>query len=54
MLAKSERARKLLAKIERKHGKGKAKSLLAHKIGRAVYHMLKKDRVFDEDRFLGG
>ena len=50
----SERISKYVKKLESKHGKGKAKSLLAHKIGRAVYHMLKKDRVFDEDRFLGG
>ena len=51
MLAKSEKARKLLKKIERKHGKGKALSILAHKIGRAVYYMLSRNRSFDEERF---
>ena len=39
-LAKSPEGKKLLAKIERKHGKGKALSILAPRIGRAVYLML--------------
>ena len=30
-------AKKLLGAIEKKHGKGKALSILAHKIGRAMY-----------------
>jgi hypothetical protein len=29
--------KKLLAAIEKKHGKGKVLSILAHRIGRAVY-----------------
>lgn len=41
-----------LAKLERKYGNGKGKSLLAHKLGRAVYHMLKENKVFDEAKFL--
>ena len=41
-----------LAKLERKHGKGKGKSFLAHKLGRAVYHMLKENKTFDEAKFL--
>jgi transposase len=40
------------AKLERKHGKGKAKSLLAHRIGRAVYYMLERNQVFDLAKFL--
>ena len=37
--------KKLLARLEKKHGKGKARSILAHKIGRAVYYMLaRRDR----------
>jgi len=32
--------KKLLATIEKKHGKGKALAILAHKIGRAVFYML--------------
>ena len=32
--------------------KGKALSILAHRIGRAVYFMLTRKRAFDRDRFL--
>ena len=37
-----------------KHGKGKALSILAAKLGRAVYLILTKERVFEMDRFLAG
>ncbi len=40
-----------LAKLENKHGKGKALTVLAHKIGRAVYHMLWRKEAFDMKRF---
>jgi transposase len=43
---------KYLARIERKHGKGKALTILAHKLARAVYYMLKRDTAFDLDKFL--
>ena len=43
---------KLLASIEKKHGKGKALSILAHKIGRAVFYMLSRGTVFSMDKFL--
>jgi transposase len=43
-----------LHRLESKYGPGKSKSLLAHKLGRAVYHMLRKGTVFDEDKFLRG
>lgn len=43
---------KFFQKIVNKHGKGKALSILAHKIGRAVYFMLKNRQVFDMKRFL--
>jgi len=33
-------------------GKGKALSILAHRIGRAVYFMLARKRAFDLARFL--
>ena len=51
-LAKCPEGKKLLARLERKHGKGKALSILAHRIGRAVYFMLQRKRAFDRDRFL--
>jgi transposase len=39
-------------RLERRHGKGKALSILAHKLGRAVYHLLKNDQAFDLGKFL--
>ena len=44
--------KKLLAAIEKKHGKGKALSILAHKIGRAVFYMLSRGTVFSTEKFL--
>src|SRR6266705_5117565 len=38
---------KYLARLEKKHGKGKALTVLAHKLARAVYYMLKREVVFD-------
>jgi transposase len=43
---------KQLRRLAGRHGKSKALSILAAKIGRAVYLMLSKERVFDMDRFL--
>src|ERR687887_223224 len=43
---------KNLAPLEKKHRKGKALSVLAHKLARAVYYMLKRDTAFDLDKFL--
>ncbi len=51
-LAKCDGAKALQARIERKHGKAKSLSILAHKIGRAVYHMLSRGTVFEVERFL--
>jgi len=51
-LAKCPEGKALLARIERKHGKAKALSILAHRIGRAVYFMLARQRAFDLARFL--
>jgi transposase len=44
--------KKLLARLQRKHGKGKALSILAHKIGRAVYYILARGTVFSPEKFL--
>ena len=40
-------AQKFLARLEQKHGKGKALTILAHKLARAVYYMLKRQTAFD-------
>jgi len=39
-----------LARLEKKHGKGKALTVLAHKLARAVSDMWKRDTVFDLDK----
>jgi hypothetical protein len=44
--------KQLLAKLETRFGKGKALSVLAHKLGRAVYYMLLRGKAFDRARFL--
>jgi hypothetical protein len=41
-----------LTGLENKHGQGKALTLLAQKLGRAVYDRLKRHKAFDLDRFL--
>jgi len=42
---------KHLTRLEKKHSKGKALTVLAHKLARAVYHMLKRQTAFDLKRF---
>ena len=43
-----------LAKLAQKHGKAKALTVLAHKLGRAVYYMLTREQAFDLNRFVTG
>src|SRR3989454_8452269 len=43
---------KFLARLEKKQSKGKALTILAHKLARAVYYMLKRKVAFDMKRFL--
>jgi transposase len=45
---------KYLARLEKKHGKGKALTVLAPKLARAVYYMLKRGTAFTMDKFLHG
>ena len=40
------------ARLEKKHDQGKALTLLAHKLARAVYSMLKRHTAFARDQFL--
>ncbi len=51
LLRESEAAKKWLARKERKGGKGRALGALAAKLGRAVYHLLRKREAFDAKRF---
>lgn len=48
----NEPGRQLFNKLSNKHGKGKALSILAHKLGRAVYFMLKHRQAFNMNKFL--
>jgi transposase len=49
---KDERIGRLLERLSAKLGKAKALSALAHKLGRAFYHMLHTKEVFDVGRFV--
>jgi transposase len=49
---KDERIGRLLERLTARLGKAKALSALAHKLGRAFYHMLHTKEVFDVGRFV--
>jgi transposase len=50
-LRSSERARQWLTRREKKRGKARALGALAARLGRAVYHLLRKKEALDEQRF---
>jgi transposase len=51
MLRESDKAKHYVAKLERKYNKGKALGIFTHKIGRAIYFMLKNKEAFNMDKF---
>ena len=51
MLRSSSQAKNYLAKLEKKYNKGKALGILTHKLGRAIYFMLKNKKAFDMEQF---
>jgi transposase len=51
-LRNNPKGQKYLVRLEKKHYKGKALTILAHKLARAVYYMLKRKTAFDIDMFL--
>jgi hypothetical protein len=51
-LRHNPQGQKLLRRVETKHDKGTALSLLAHHLGRAVYDRLKRHTACDMDRCL--
>lgn len=51
-LRHNPKGQNFLKKLQRKHGKGKALSILAHKLGRAVYYMLQRGTVFNMNQFI--
>jgi transposase len=50
----NDAAKNYLAKLQKRMSKAKALSVLAHKLGRCIYYMLKNESMFDENRFLRG
>ena len=50
----SARAKRWKQKQAARRGAGRALAILAARLARAVYHMLRKEEAFDEDRFWGG
>jgi transposase len=48
-LRNNPQGQKLLSRLEQKHDKGKALSILVHKLGRAVSYRLKRQTAFDMD-----
>jgi transposase len=53
-LRSSERAKAWKQKQEKRHGTGKALAILAARLARSVFHMLRKQEAFDEKRFWNG
>jgi hypothetical protein len=50
-LRQNPQAKRYLDKLTPKHGKAKALSVLAQRLGRAVYYMLKREKAFDMKEF---
>ncbi len=51
MLRTSHEAKYYVRKLEHRYNKGKAMGIFAHKLGRAIYFMLKNKEAFDMKRF---
>jgi len=51
-LRRNPEARKYREKLQKKHGKAKSMTILAHKLARATYYILKRKEVFRMDTFL--
>jgi transposase len=52
MLKGNKPAQAVRQRLASKHGKGKALAILSHRLGRAVYYMLKNQVPFDQKLFL--
>ena len=51
LLKQSERAKEYLKRLQRKHPKAKALSILSHRLGKAVYFILLRKEGFNADKF---
>ena len=52
MMKGNKPAQRVRQRLASKHGKGKSLAILAHRLGRAVYYMLKNQVPFDQKKFL--
>lgn len=50
-LRRNPQARKYRDKLKKKHGKAKSMTILAHKLARATYYILKRKEVFNMQKF---
>jgi transposase len=50
-LRESDQAKTYLARLEKKYNKSKALGILTHKLGRAIYFMLKNNEAFSMEKF---
>ena len=50
----SDQAKRFLARKQKKHGKPKALGILAARLGRCLYQMLRQKKAFDAKRFWNG
>ncbi len=51
-LKNNPRGPKYLSRLEKKHKKGKALSILARKLGTCVYYMLRRNKAFEMEKFM--
>lgn len=51
-LQRNPRGQKFIQRLRSKHGRGKALGILAARLARASYYMLRRSTPFDMDRFL--
>jgi transposase len=52
MLKGNKPVQAMRQRLASKHGKGKSLAIMSHRLGRAVYYMLKNQVPFDQERFL--
>jgi transposase len=52
LIREKQEIKDLHLKLKNKHGKARALAIISHKIGRAVYYMLKNNQAFDMQHFL--
>ena len=52
MMREVPKVKKRVDSLSNKYGKSKAMTIMSHKIGRAIYFMLKRKKFFDLEKFM--